>query len=188
MVTEQSVLVGMAPLSLGLPRNEWESSLSTFEDVCVPAAQCIAKGMDVYQKFICEACQSWVIMDTPDKFFHKGQCDRCGAITTIGERGYFYFATRPTCEWSIFGLRVFEDGVEQKRGKGKGDPMTPRERTRLAREAIILLKRIEEEYPTDIRGGATLAARQVIEEQSLEIDRLLECLRISESNPHKPRK
>jgi hypothetical protein len=92
MVTEQSVLVGMAPLSLGLSRDEWEPSL------------------------------------------------------------------------------------------------TPQERTRLAREAIALLEKIEKEYPTDIRGGATMAARLVIEEQLLEINRLIERLRVSESNPHKPRK
>lgn len=49
-----------------------------------------AQGWDFYQKFTCQRCKRRLTVATPNKFFHKGTCDHCGAVTDIAKRGCNY--------------------------------------------------------------------------------------------------
>lgn len=55
---------------------------------CVKAADAaIAKGFHVYQKFTCSNCGNRLTMQEPDKFWLKGSCDKCFALTDIEAAG-----------------------------------------------------------------------------------------------------
>ena len=61
-----------------------------FDEIVEAATKLIAEGHDVYQKFTCAGCGERLGMDDPNKFHHKGTCDKCGAVTDIKARGCNY--------------------------------------------------------------------------------------------------
>lgn len=58
-----------------------------FDKVVERAIRHIENGANVYQKFTCAGCGHRLTMDTPNKFFETGTCDRCPAVTDIRKRG-----------------------------------------------------------------------------------------------------
>jgi len=61
-----------------------------FDDVAKTAREWIEKGGTVYQKFTCDGCGKRLTIDEPNKFYTKGRCDSCPAITDIRAKGCNY--------------------------------------------------------------------------------------------------
>jgi hypothetical protein len=61
-----------------------------FHAVVRSAAEKIAAGATVYQKFTCSSCGNRLTMDVPNTFFTHGTCDKCDHETNIEEAGHNY--------------------------------------------------------------------------------------------------
>lgn len=46
----------------------------------------------LFQKFTCTSCFARQMMETPNRFYKTGQCEECGHITNIEERGCGFLA------------------------------------------------------------------------------------------------
>jgi hypothetical protein len=64
------------------------------EQCAAKAAEAIAKGAIVYQKWTCRHCGSRQTMDEPNKFFTSGHCEECRQITEISECNYMAIVLR----------------------------------------------------------------------------------------------
>ena len=58
-----------------------------FDDVCKKAEELARLGHWVYQKFTCSGCGNRLTIDEHNKFYTRGTCDQCGAMTNIREKG-----------------------------------------------------------------------------------------------------
>ena len=70
-----------------------------FYEVAATASEYAKQGFYVYQKFTCEWCNNRLTMSEPNAFYKTGQCDRCGKITQIEQRGCNFMLS--TLELSI---------------------------------------------------------------------------------------
>ncbi|MET3996045.1 hypothetical protein ABID65_007717 [Bradyrhizobium sp. S3.9.2] len=61
-----------------------------FYEVAREAETWAKAGHTVFQKFTCAGCGSRQTMGQPNKFFHFGQCEACGAETDLRARGCNY--------------------------------------------------------------------------------------------------
>lgn len=61
-----------------------------FRAVVASAAERIAAGATVFQKFTCGNCGNRLTMDVPNTFFMRGTCDKCGHETDIEAQGHNY--------------------------------------------------------------------------------------------------
>ena len=67
-----------------------------FQAVVESAAEKIAIGGTVYQKFTCQACGNRLTMDVPNTFYTSGTCDKCGEVTDIEKQGHNFLLIMST--------------------------------------------------------------------------------------------
>lgn len=63
-----------------------------FFEVAEQALAMMNEGHTVHQKFTCCRCGTRQTIGEANKFFTKGQCEECGAITNIVASGCNYVA------------------------------------------------------------------------------------------------
>lgn len=56
------------------------------------AAEVIALGGQVLQKFSCQDCGSRQTMSLPNQFYQHGKCEACGFVTDLEEQGCGFIA------------------------------------------------------------------------------------------------
>ena len=62
--------------------------LRPFAEVLRDAEEYANAGIDVHQRFICEACGNDTLgIEEPNTFYKYGQCDRCGHTTDLEKTG-----------------------------------------------------------------------------------------------------
>lgn len=66
-----------------------------FQAVVESAAEKIAAGGMVFQKFTCADCGNRLTMEEPNKFWTHGTCDKCGHVTNIQEAGHNFLLVMP---------------------------------------------------------------------------------------------
>jgi hypothetical protein len=64
--------------------------LHPFDEVIAAAHLLIQKGHTVLQQFNCAQCGRKQTMETPNVFYHTGQCEECKHITNIAANGCNY--------------------------------------------------------------------------------------------------
>jgi hypothetical protein len=67
------------------------------DEVVKQANELFANDRDaiLFQKFSCENCGRRQTMETPNKFFARGQCEECGHITDLRVKGCNYMVVLP---------------------------------------------------------------------------------------------
>lgn len=60
------------------------------EDCARTAAEQVAKGHNVYQKWQCDKCDTIQTIEEPNKFYTSGKCEECGHITDMLKKGCNY--------------------------------------------------------------------------------------------------
>lgn len=66
-----------------------------FDQIIKRASELIEAGCTVHQKFTCQQCGNRLTMETPNKFYKEGTCDRCGYTSNIEESGCNYLVVMP---------------------------------------------------------------------------------------------
>ena len=64
----------------------------SLNDAVAAAKQAISNGWTVYQQYTCSMCGSRQTMQSPNSFYERGNCEKCGFVTNIKARGCNYFA------------------------------------------------------------------------------------------------
>ncbi len=58
------------------------------EDILTEVNQILENdGVNVFQKFTCEACKNRLTIEEPNTFYTSGKCDACGHVTDIKKNG-----------------------------------------------------------------------------------------------------
>lgn len=68
-------------------------NLHPLDDCLEKAQRYISYGAKVFQQFTCAKCGTKQTMDTPNKFFTTGRCEKCGYVTDIRKDGCNYMLT-----------------------------------------------------------------------------------------------
>jgi hypothetical protein len=71
-----------------------------FFDVAAKAQEMMNAGHTIHQKFTCTGCGSRQTIGEANKFFTKGQCEECGAVTNIVVTGCNYVLIAGRCPWA----------------------------------------------------------------------------------------
>jgi rRNA maturation protein Nop10 len=65
-------------------------------DVCATAAaRLVEDGLTIHQKFTCAKCGSRQTIETPNRFFIEGICEKCRYTTDIRKTGCNYMVHGP---------------------------------------------------------------------------------------------
>jgi DNA-directed RNA polymerase subunit RPC12/RpoP len=63
-----------------------------WDDLLAQAQDTINSGATVYQKFTCGSCGARQTIESPNKFYTEGQCEECGHITDLKQKGGGFMA------------------------------------------------------------------------------------------------
>jgi hypothetical protein len=58
-----------------------------WDEVVMEAERLTRAGFQVYQKFTCSGCGQRLTIETPNRFYETGSCDKCDVITDIKKQG-----------------------------------------------------------------------------------------------------
>jgi transcription elongation factor Elf1 len=64
------------------------------DEILKGAAEKIAEGWTVHQKFTCVGCGNRLTVEEPNEIHATGTCDNCDAVTDIRKQGCNYMLVR----------------------------------------------------------------------------------------------
>lgn len=84
-----------------------------FFEIVWSASRVVDAGWIFFQKFTCANCGQRLTIDSPNRLYTKGSCDKCGHVTNIELRGCNYMIIKSLNPETLAGIVEGKGGKEE---------------------------------------------------------------------------